>query len=394
MAACLYFLCMPYTIVTTPFGSLLKVITFPVTAVLIAKLFLGNTKPIRFNSVHFIYSLYMIISFCGLFTLRIPESITYIKDMMLSYVVIMLVTMRTYNRYEKELIDSTWIVVGIICIWLCLTSNNMINEFENRTVIYIFGFTEDPNQFCAYYIMPTMVAMKRIVEKRKTMPLYIVMLILTMYAILKTGSRGGLLGILMGLFVFIMFGTKSMKSKLGIIVTALIGGILVATVIFPMLPEDIQTRFTVADVAKNGGSGRTEIWEYLINYTGENPGRMLHGSGMLSTYPIMEANKGAGGAFEKGRMAHNQFIQVFTDQGLIGLLGFIALILTCILRNLKKEPYIMAAFVSIMAFSMSLTMYVFKPYLNIVMMCSMNFTDEDDEVLNDKKSKKEVNETF
>lgn len=389
MAACLYFLCMPYTIVTTPFGSLLKVITFPVAGILLLKLFLGKTKPLQFNSVHLVYTIYIIISFCGLFMLRIDESVTFITDMMLSYVVIMLVTMRSYNKYEKELIDSTWIVVGIICIWLCLTSNNMINEFENRTVIYIFGFTEDPNQFCAYYIMPTMVAMKRIVQKRKTMPLYALMIILTLYAILKTGSRGGLLGVLIGVVSFIIFGTKSIKAKLGTMIVGVLTGVLVVTVVFPLLPADIQDRFTVENVASNGGSGRTEIWEYLIKYTGESPGRMLHGSGMLSTYPIMEANRSAGGAFVLGRMAHNQFIQVFTDQGLIGLLGFLALIFVCVFRNIKKEPYIMSAFVSVLSFSLSLTMYVFKPYLNIIMMCAMDFNDKDsekNEMSDDKKS--------
>ena len=47
---------------------------------------------------------------------------------------------------------------------------------------------------------------------------------------------------------------------------------------------------------------------------------------------------------------------------------------------------------------MSLTMYIFKPYLNIIMMCAMNFIDEDDEVLNedkvcvDKKENKKIAE--
>ena len=120
---------------------------------------------------------------------------------------------------------------------------------------------------------------------------------------------------------------------------------------------------------------------------------MLHGSGMLSTYPIMEANKSAGGAFELGRVAHNQFVQVFTDQGLIGLLGFLALIFTCIFRNIKKEPYIVSAFVSVMSFSISLTMYVFKPYLNIIMMCAMDFNDKDsekNEMSDDKKAIQEI----
>lgn len=53
----------------------------------------------------------------------------------------------------------------------------------------------------------------------------------------------------------------------------------------------------------------------------------------------------------------------------------------------------MSAFVSILSFSMSLTMYVFKPYLNIIMMCAMDFNDKDsekNEMSDDKKAIQEI----
>lgn len=375
LAVCLYFLCLPFTIVTTPFGSLLKLITFPVSAVLAAKLFLGNVKPLCFNCVHFVYSLYIIITFCGLLTLREEVTVTTTKDMLLAYTVFALVSVRVYNGCEHELIDSTWIIVGIMCTWLCLTSKQMVNEFENRTVINIFGFSEDPNQFCAYYIVPAMVSVKRMLEKRKTAPLYAILIVLMLYGVLKTGSRGGLVGILAGIFCFMMIGTKNIRMKIGFAAGGLITAVLFATVLFPLLPTDIQERFSVESVEESGGSGRTEIWQYLIEYTGEKPERIIRGSGLLSTYPIMEANKNKGGAFGHGRVAHNQYIQVFTDQGVLGLSVFLILICVCIFRNIKREPYISASFISVMAFSVSLTMYVFKPYINILMMCAMTFSD-------------------
>ncbi len=389
LMVCLYFICLPFTIVTTPFGSLLKLITFPVTGVLLAKLFLGEVKPLQFNGVHLVYSLYMVVTFCGLLMLRETVSVTATKDMLLAYLVFMLVSIRTYNKEEQELIDSVWIAVGVICTWLCLSSSQMINEFENRTVINIFGYSEDPNQFCAYYIMPVMVSVKRILEKRKTSVLYAVFIILMMYGVLKTGSRGGLIGIIMGIFCFMMIGTKNIKVKIGFAVTALLTAALFVTVLFPLLPADIQERFSVENVESNGGSGRTEIWKYLIDYTGETPERIIRGSGLFSTYPIMEANKGKGGAFKLGRVAHNQFVQVFTDQGFVGLLLFVTLIFVCVFRNIKRQPYITSSFISVMAFSISLTMYVFKPYINILMMCAMGLGvtggDETDKFILDEE---------
>ena len=389
MMTCIYFLCVPFTIVTTPFGSLLKLITYPITAMLLYKLFIGKKRPLKFNSVHFIYSIYIIITFMGLLMLRFDQSVIVTKDMLLSYFVAMMISIRVYNQYERELIEHCWIVVGLICIWLCMTSTQVANEFENRTVVYILGCKEDPNQFCAYFIMPTMVVLKRITQWRRGWPLYIVMLLLIFYCVFRTGSRGGLLGIVIGIAFYVWFGTKSLRLKLMYIGIGAVVAVLLVTVLIPLLPEDVQQRYTIENVESNGGSGRTEVWEFLIEYTAEKPGRIIHGSGIMSTYPILEAQKW-NPTFKHVRAAHNQFVQVFVDQGIIGLFVYIMIMAVCILRNLKKYPEYSSGFVAIMTFALSLTMYVFKPYINMLMMCAMNFEDQVDDSVSKNQSKEKA----
>ena len=85
---------------------------------------------------------------------------------------------------------------------------------------------------------------------------------------------------------------------------------------------------------------------------------------------------GAANVHDNVGAAHNQFLQILTDQGAIGLMMFFALICVCFFRNWRKEPYYACAFIAVMAFSMSLTLYVFKPYINIIIMCAMNFVSE------------------
>ena len=369
LAACLYFLCLPFTVVTTPFGSLLKLVTFPVVGVLMYKLFIGKRLELRFNGVHLMYSAYMAYTIFGLFLLRTELSVTFTKDMMLAYLVMMLMSIRVYNEKERNMIESSWIIVGVICTALCLTSQEVANEFENRTIVYVLGFPEDPNQFCAYFIMPVMICMKRIVEKRKTMPFYIVLLVLIMYSVLRTGSRGGFAGIIIGVFVCIMLAVKSIKGKIAITSVALVAALFVVTVIFPLLPEDVQMRYNVQSVIDDSGAGRFDVWSYLFSYTTENPIRMIRGSGLFSTYPILENAK----VVDHVGAAHNQFVQVFCDQGLLGIFVYFAFIAVCFFRNWRKEPYYACAFIAVMAFSMSLTLYVFKPYMNIIIMCSMSF---------------------
>ncbi len=386
---CLYFACLPFTVVTTPMGmSVLKLITYPVVAVLGLRLFIGNTKPIRLNIVHAMYTVYVIYTFSQLFYYRAEISVTNTKDMLLILVAMLLITMRVYNDNEKRLIESTWVLVGLICIYLIVFQSMSLNQYESRKIIKIFGFEEDPNYFCMYFVMPILICIKRIISKSKLLLFYLAEALLILYSVFQTGSRGGLIGVLVGVFFAVILAIRGAKAKVAFIVTGILAAVIVTTVIFPMLPEDIQERYTIEDVVESRGTGRFDTWEYAIEYTSENPIRLLKGSGLMSTYEIFSYTDRTDSGF-----AHNQLIQVLFDQGLIGLIIYLILIAACILRNIKNEPYTACAFISAMAFSMSLTIYVLKPYINILMMCAMNYEYEQAGVAGEIKSITEGDES-
>ena len=366
--ACLYFACLPLTIVSTPFGSVLKLVTMPTVAILSVRLILGKSKLV-FNYLHLSYFLYILYTVSLLVVYHVELATVTTKDMVLGLLTFLLISLRVYNEREKELMEWAWIVVGVICVYAVLSSKEVMNQYEARVVIRIFGYEEDQNHICAYFIMAVIISIKRIVEKRKLTPVYIVFILLIMYSILKTGSRGGLIGVVLGAFAYIIIGIKSVKAKVAICIATVLMALVVVTVVFPMLDESVQERYSVEQVEEDGGSGRFEIWEYLLKYTFEKPERIIHGSGIFSTYDIM-ANAPEG--FLNG-VAHNTFIQVFNDQGLIGIILFIFCIFSCIWRTWRIEKMYTCAFLALMAFSMSLTFYVFKPYLNIMMMCAMSF---------------------
>lgn len=368
LMACLYFACLPLTVVSTPFGSVLKLVTMPTVAVLSVRLLLGRSK-LSFNYVHLSYFLYILYTVLLLLVYHVELTTTTTKDMVLGLLTFLLISLRIYNDREKELMEWAWILVGVICIYAVLSSNEVMNKYEARVVIRIFGYEEDQNHLCAYFIMPVIISIRRIVEKRKLTPVYFVFILLIMYSILKTGSRGGLIGVVLGAFAYILLGIKSAKAKLVIFISTLLVALIVVTVVFPMLPESVRERYSVEQVEEDGGSGRFEIWEYLLGYTLESPDRIIHGSGVFSTYEIME---NAPQGFING-VAHNTYIQVFNDQGLIGLILFLFCVIACLWRTRRTEKAYMCAFLALMAFSMSLTFYVFKPYLNVMMMCAMSF---------------------
>lgn len=364
--ACLYFMCLPFTVVTTPFGSLLKLITLPIIAVLSVRTLMGKSD-ISLNYVHFCYLIYIIYTISMLFVYSDSKAVVTTKDMALGTLMFLLISMRIYNNREKELIETAWLIVGIICVYACITSTEVVSKSESRAVVRILGFEEDQNQFCAYLIMPALISVKRFLEKRKLAPLYIILVGLCFYSILKTGSRGGLLGVMLGLAAYAAIGIKNPKTTLILLLSSVAFVFIFLTVIMPMLPEDVAARYTISAVEEDGGSGRTDIWKFLINYSFQEPVRLIRGSGIFSTYGIMHSAGFANG------VAHNAFIQVLNDEGMLGLLLFIISSAVCVIRNVKRQPLYACAFTAMMGFAISLTFYVFKPNLNIMMMCAMTF---------------------
>lgn len=364
--ACLYFMCLPFTVVTTPFGSLLKLITLPIIAVLSVRTLMGKSD-ISLNYVHFCYLIYIIYTISMLFVYSDNKAVVTTKDMALGTLMFLLISMRIYNNREKELIETAWLIVGIICVYACITSTEVVSKSESRAVVRILGFEEDQNQFCAYLIMPALISVKRFLEKRKLAPLYIILVGLCFYSILKTGSRGGLLGVMLGLAAYAAIGIKNPKTTLILLLSSVAFVFIFLTVIMPMLPEDVAARYTISAVEEDGGSGRTDIWKFLINYSFQEPVRLIRGSGIFSTYGIMHSAGFANG------VAHNAFIQVLNDEGMLGLLLFIISSAVCVIRNVKRQPLYACAFTAMMGFAISLTFYVFKPNLNIMMMCAMTF---------------------
>ena len=367
--ASLYFICLPFTVVTTPFGSLLKLVTIPIIAVLSVRMLMGKSD-LSFNYIHFLYTMYILYTVSMLFVRADETAFVNTKDMILGIFMLLLISMKIYNKRELEFMETAWLLMGIYCIIAGLSSKEVVSEYESRAVIRVLGFEEDQNQFCAYFIMPVIISVKRFTEKRKLFPVYAVIIALSFYVILKTGSRGGLIGVFVGVMAYIVIGIKSIPTKIIVTVLSILAIIAFITVVIPMLPEDVAMRFSVEAVEKDGGSGRFDIWKYLVEYSAQEPTRLIRGSGILSTYDIMHA-----AGFKNG-VAHNAYIQILNDEGIIGLLLFTAVICGCVLRNIGRKPLYACAFIALLAFSMSLTFYVFKPYLNVMMMCAVSVYGE------------------
>jgi len=369
LLSCLYFLCMPLNIVSVLQGvSLLKLVSILVGGILIIMLFMRENK-LSFNSVHFFFFLYMIYSFAGLLISRSDYAVDTVKGMFETFIVIILISSKIYNQREKRVIEWTWLIVGLICIVLGLTSKVVIGE--DRTTITILNGQEDPNQFCGYFIIPILYAWERITRKgEKFKWIYAGYIVAIIFIAFKTGSRGGLLAILIPSVFYAIMATRGIKSKVIIVFSMAVGTLIFATVLFPMLPTTVTERFSVAQVQEDKGSGRFDVWQVLLTEVSQDKRAKVFGFGIGSTQDILSD------AGFIALYAHNQWIQVLTDQGSIGVLLFFLLIFSSILRNYKKNMVACAAVIGVIALSMSLTLYVFKPFLDVLLIAAMTYEGE------------------
>lgn len=365
---CIYFILMLVSVVPIAENfSLLKLASIGIGGLLIITLFIGRSR-ICLNGMHFWLTAYMLVMCASLLISSSESAVEVVIGYIQNYAMIMLISMRVYCQREKRLIEWTWLLIGLIAVIMGITSSTTLSEENSRMQILIFGAPEDPNQFCGYFLFPVLYALDRIMERTtRGKWLYVLYLLLIMYVVFKTGSRGGLLAIVIPGVLYALFAVKGLKHKLKVCAAVLLVAILSMAVIFPLLPEDIQERYSVQQVQQDRGSGRFEIWSTLLMKVFESNQAIVTGYGINATADILQK----AGFFNT--YAHNQWIQAFCDQGLIGVAVLFMLFFVGMRRTCHTNTVVCCALIGMLALSMSLSIYLFKPFLNVLLMSAMTF---------------------
>lgn len=223
-------------------------------------------------------------------------------------------------------------------------------------------------------------------------------------ALLLSGSRGGLISILAGIFFLLILTTESKSYgqfafKIGMTIL-LIATIIVGATWF-IGGETTLTR--IAETAASGDitTNRSHIWNVTLS--------------VIKTYPIF--GTGLGGfstaytgfdtlnGLERVEQAHNDYLQILADAGLIGFLiaaFFVFQLFRTGLKNAKTaNPFrrgvvlgALAGCFAIMVHSLfdfvlhtSAVTYLFVTLVGLVVASGSNFIDDEDEGSSRRRSK-------
>lgn len=234
---------------------------------------------------------------------------------------------------EIMLISYSIVIAGSILAFMMLTGSqatNINNISGGRMTLVFGGLMIDNNNLAVSISICAIIAFHLFYNSKHLISrIFWVLVFLTItIAIFYTGSRGGLLAEIGGLFIYVWKYGNGIRLR-----TAILGGIVL--LIFGIIIQNFLTigltqRFSIYDVIESGGTGRVQIWkDALSSYRNSNFFRQLFGYGF--------------GTFsESQRVLSNHYVASHNDFiGILIELGFIGLILYCLVWiNLFKKTII------------------------------------------------------
>ncbi len=204
-----------------------------------------------------------------------------------------------------------------------LSPTKIYGIFERQSP---FGSFVNRHNFAAYIEMAVSIPLGLLFAgaiNRDKKLLYITGITLMCVALLLSGSRGGLVALLAELLLLVFLTTHTHGAKKIALRAALSVSLIVAVIggAFFVGGETSLSRFAETSVSKDITTNRTHIWAVTVKAIASN---MPFGAGLgafAQAYTPYDDFNG----LERVEQAHNDYLQVLTDAGLVGALigGFL-----------------------------------------------------------------------
>lgn len=364
----LYFLLLPTTIVVNSGGnSILKLATVPIGLYFLITIIVSK-KALQLNAIHLLLCVFTLSTIVTLFIDSGSTSIDYVIGYCLNAMLYICLSVVRYNDRELKLLEDVQILLLLVLLGITFFSNG--SEFD-RSTLKIFGQTCDPNYFVGYFVFPLSINMKRIVESKYRI-VYVLLALLSIYCVFLSGSRGGLIAIVVLMIAFALIYPPGIKRKIFVLLAGCCFVVCTWVLVAPFLPDNIIERMSVESVVESGGTGRWYIWKSMLDEIINSPDELLLGRGIHAMHKIFLNGKW-------GEMvAHNQIIQVLYNQGLTGLIAFVVLTAGCFLHCIRKRKTVSIAIVGMMALSVSLSFnQTTRTFWNLIAYAAINFSENE-----------------
>ena len=355
----LYFFLLPLNAINIgTIGSVLKIIA------LLPILFgILSVRTIRIGNLIKSYFFYLFISALSLvWTISFSETFSRCVSYFQFFALMLIAGCINYRAREIAFLKRSLAAASLASAVVIL----IFGEFIQGRLWLTGVLKEDPNYFCMYLVFGIIYNLQRLMIKDKLYKKIVSILLLFGYMaiIVLTGSRGGLIAILVAIIAYVVFNNGKFISAKKIVIFSLVA-LSIVLAINMLSSRLIRERFTLDSVLSTGGTGRFEIWEQGIKlFTGGSLFNQLFGYG-AATVKSAFINNG----FPIASVMHNLFLENLVEIGIVGFIIYLVMIIAFFKKSYNNsDRFSFAVIFGMIALSISTSIYTFKPYINIMIM--------------------------
>lgn len=247
-----------------------------------------------------------------------------------------------YSQEDYDHFKTAFIINGAILLFLCITNGYyMYGRFWIKTA----ESGADPNYLAGWFIIPICFCIEIIFGKQKAIIKILCALevILSFYFIFQTGSRSGLAANAFVAIVAALYEVNHIIKKYPIRSAIIfIFSIIIIVIAYRSMPEVMAERIAHSSINM---SGRLSVWMELLSQLCKHPFKAIVGFGHNS---VAYSNRA-------GLVAHNLFLDVWFNYGIIGLVILIYFLIINIKKVFKLDPFMAIAAVGMCILAFTLT---------------------------------------
>lgn len=197
-----------------------------------------------------------------------------------------------------------------------LENSSWLVNLSGKTIFRAISVFPDPHMFSFYMGMTAPLALAIFYHHQFQKKIYLFYFFIIILANLLTFSRGGYLALILTVFIFAIFSIKSFlkntKSLLSIFLFLML-------FVFMFSISPIRNRFLASFSLQEGSnSGRIEMWSQALKSLRQRPLGVGLGNFPLEVKPTA--------SYRDPIYAHNLYLDIATEIGLLGLLSWLALV--------------------------------------------------------------------
>ena len=224
---------------------------------------------------------------------------------------------------DVERLALTYLVGATIYALAVLTQVDLGAEWRLGDLYFY-----DANDFAVLAVTAMPLALYFLHSRRtaRARALAMMALIVLIVGFVRSGSRGGFLALL-AVAAFVLFRYSAIPLRHRVAATAL-GAVILTAIASSQYWTQMNTIFSDADYNWTSETGRTQIWGRAVGYMlqhpllGVGPGNFQAAEGILSPF----AERQQYGVGVRWNAAHNTYLQVGAELGIVGLVCFIAIL--------------------------------------------------------------------